>query len=341
MSVAHALGGEVKEVKTRGWPAMFVALPPAGRVPLVIMDAGNNLRVVVTRTLAISESPTKIAARIPEIVTAAQTWMKDRDPQILSLFGVALALSSILEEEFKAPFGVEIPSEATTLELTGANATLDVQPGKVIVRVGSKAHDFMMLKRENVDEHRAKLIESVRAQIACFEHHRVANQRLHDVVPSLAKRLASAMQLPAPSVSIWGTVSHNSCEQATIAFGSREVRIEYVDGVFRVRAGLNGSSGLDTTLDTMDEAKVVAALQLAAGTLTFDDLKPGTRYRVLESYEGLIKGTTVTFLGFNDIDNHYGELEFEHAGKPIKLGGDYSNRYHRPLAETHRYLERM
>lgn len=76
--------------------------------------------------------------------------------------------------------------------------------------------------------------------------------------------------------------------------------------------------------------------------LTLGGLVPGRRYRVLEAIQELQRGATVTFLRFDDIDNHYGRYEFETAGgQRVGVGGDYSTPENSPLAETHRYLEEL
>ncbi len=324
----------------------------------MILDYGHHVRVVVSRTLTVGESPDKLAARVPEIIAAANKWMKDRDPQTLSMFGVALAVTAILEEEFPGRWVASIAGgeEPADVSLSGPSSTsVRVFPGKVIVTAADKVHDLLMIKRENVVDNRARLVEAVRAQIACYEHHAVTNARLHAVAQPLANRLAAALKLPA-KVSFQGEVTHQGCEQASIAFGAHRVVIAYRDGDLRVHAGprvgspanpapgslcgpgLTGSTGYDATLEAMDEALVVEALRFAHRSLTINGLTPRARYRVLESVGPLVKGTVVTFVGLNDIDNHYGELDFELDGKPISIGGDYSSPDHTMLGETHRYL---
>jgi hypothetical protein len=88
-------------------------------------------------------------------------------------------------------------------------------------------------------------------------------------------------------------------------------------------------------------ADVLAAAERWQHTVTLDRLVPGDRYRVKEDIKDLRRGMTVRFVGFHDIDNHYGEYVFEgEDGAVLKVGGDFCEPRRRILAETHRYLVR-
>ncbi len=148
---------------------------------------------------------------------------------------------------------------------------------------------------------------------------------------------------------VTGTTTHDSVECFTLGYdaGKRDrdvVRISAEEDRISVHAGLFGALGFDAELSAVDEVLpgIVAALQKSFVTLTVEDLERGQRYRVLESLQQLEAGTVVEYLGFNDVDNHYGEYEFRSdAGAELKVAGDCSRAESDPLREAYRHLERV
>ena len=75
-------------------------------------------------------------------------------------------------------------------------------------------------------------------------------------------------------------------------------------------------------------------------SLTIERITVGQRYRVLQSIGELREGMVVRFIGFEDIDNHYGVYEFAGPdGSKLAVGGDYSTPRNSPLGQAHRYLK--
>ena len=59
------------------------------------------------------------------------------------------------------------------------------------------------------------------------------------------------------------------------------------------------------------------------------DIKPDEEYLVLSDVGDLKKGESVRFVGFDDVDNHYGIFVFVDAsGRVLEVSGDCSGRDH-------------
>ena len=59
------------------------------------------------------------------------------------------------------------------------------------------------------------------------------------------------------------------------------------------------------------------------------NLVPNERYRVLYDVGDLKKGEIVSFIGFDDVDNHYGIFVFNNdSGKILEVTGDFSGPNH-------------
>lgn len=58
-------------------------------------------------------------------------------------------------------------------------------------------------------------------------------------------------------------------------------------------------------------------------------LQPNATYSVLADLGDLRKGDVVTFVGFDDVDNHYGIFVFTDAnGSVLEVSGDFSGPQH-------------
>ncbi len=59
------------------------------------------------------------------------------------------------------------------------------------------------------------------------------------------------------------------------------------------------------------------------------NLRPNASYTVLADLGDLRQGDVVTFVGFDDVDNHYGIFVFTDAdGNVLEVSGDYSGPEH-------------
>ncbi len=59
------------------------------------------------------------------------------------------------------------------------------------------------------------------------------------------------------------------------------------------------------------------------------DIKPGQEFTVLMDFGDLKKGALVRFVGFDDVDNHFGIFVFTDAkGAVLEVAGDFSGPDH-------------
>jgi len=69
------------------------------------------------------------------------------------------------------------------------------------------------------------------------------------------------------------------------------------------------------------------------------NLKPNPEYLVLENVGDLKKDQLVKFVGFDDVDNHYGIFVFVDAdGKVLEVSGDFSGATHSSMVNLKRAL---
>jgi hypothetical protein len=70
------------------------------------------------------------------------------------------------------------------------------------------------------------------------------------------------------------------------------------------------------------------------------DLRRGEKYVVVNNLCDLKKGTTVSFAGFDDVDNHYGVFVFtDTEGAVLEVSGDFSSPGHGRFIELKQALE--
>jgi hypothetical protein len=102
------------------------------------------------------------------------------------------------------------------------------------------------------------------------------------------------------------------------------------------------SAWIEADVASAEELELVArAIEGGRRRLTARSLVPGERYEVVSDTHGLRAGAAVTFVKFDDIDNHFGRLEFlTDAGEKIFVEGDFSS-VRSPPAQVHRYLKRV
>lgn len=72
------------------------------------------------------------------------------------------------------------------------------------------------------------------------------------------------------------------------------------------------------------------------------NMKPDDAYLVLQDVGELKQGERVIFLGFDDVDNHYGIFVFMDAERRIlEVPGDYSGPNHSHMTDLKRALSKI
>jgi len=338
-TIARALAGEVRELPTEGESARLVVMP-GGRAPVLVRDFPRAVGACVPRGIGIIER-TLDAANVAAVVASARDWLAKGDPDVVSMYGLALAMLALLQTElgerwFARMLGIPDPAD---LWLSGpSDGSVGVFPTQIIVWVGMTARTFPMSTLAELASMRTELLAAVTAQRASYQRHVETSAQIRDAAEPLAKRLTKQLGLAA-KVRIAGVITHNGGEEATIEIGNRKVTIKLEDDVVRIHGGGSGRDGFDGTLDELDAQfdDLVAAVMRAHKQLTLADLEPGARYRVLKAIGQLTAGTVVTFVAYHDIDNHYGEYVFSQGDQELVVGGDYSSD-RTELGQTHRYL---
>lgn len=93
--------------------------------------------------------------------------------------------------------------------------------------------------------------------------------------------------------------------------------------------------------DDAELSEIASCVEAVLTRLRVDGLQVGTRYRVSSDMQGLRAGSIVRFLGLDDVDNHYGRLEFEdELGGHLVVHGDFASE-RSEAARVHRYLMRV
>jgi hypothetical protein len=344
-AIARPLGGEVRALPTDG--VELVVVVPGGRVPVLVREFPSSLGACVPRGVAVvGPVSTFDAARIAELVASARAWLAKRDPEIVSMYGLAIALLDTLatgrgERWIASTPGTPDPTELWLHAPNRDAGSVGVFPTKAVIWLGMTALTFSMTTLAELGAARPRIMAAVAEQRARFERHVAASARISATADALAARLAAHTKLPS-TVSRSGTASYAFAESATIASGTRQVTLTVVDDAIRIHAGLTGKDGFECGIDDLDRDfdLIVAALAEARVKLTVGDLRVRMRYRVREAWQGLAAGDEVTYAGLDDIDNHYGEYLFDTVdGRRITVGGDCSHPESGPLRDVHRYLE--
>lgn len=90
--------------------------------------------------------------------------------------------------------------------------------------------------------------------------------------------------------------------------------------------------------DDAEVLTIASCVDVMLSRLSVDGLEVGGRYRVRTDTQGLRAGSVLRFVRFDDVDNHYGRLEFENErGALIVVEGDFANE-RSLVAQVHRYL---
>jgi len=335
---------------------LVVALPD-GRVPILVRDFGHQLDVCVTQTkvwqLRGAAEPSKA---IRQAGATARLWAESHHEDEATPLEVAVDLAAALDESLGEAWSVSFPGVADPAEawLHGAvhgAASVGVFPGRIAMTVGTARRSVACARRADLPRARAEVVSAVREQLALYRRNAELSSRIDAIAEHLAAGLSTRLAKRCVVRGVLGA-SHWSGAVASIVLekGSPRVLVQIaVDagGSIRAHAGVVGRDGWDGALTDVAEADgaldaIVAAVTASFGKLTIDRLVPGRRYRVRETIQDLVRGSTVRFEIFDDIDNHYGRYVFTaEDGSELAVTGDFSTLSRSPLGETHRYLEEL
>ncbi|HLT36909.1 MAG TPA: hypothetical protein VK034_11510 [Enhygromyxa sp.] len=341
--IATQFGASVREIAQPVASAAVVVLAD-GRMPLLVRDYGHTLSICLSEGRSWSGRGTQISEQtLGEVIAATQAWAESSPAEIATLYAIALELAEALSEALGQHWTVSLPGVPEPREawLRGPEfdaASVGVFVGRAIVWIGGTSREFMIGSRRELERCRERVVAAVREQLAAYRANVAVSELIRARADELAARLSERLAVEC-RVESWSRPTHERAIEARVLDRAIELaRVFARDAQVRVHAGLVGDDGFEGSADQLEA--IVAAIELARKTLTIGRLTPGHRYRVLQDIGELREGMIVRFVGFDDIDNHYGIYEF--AGPDdCKLGvpGDYSTPRNSPLAQTHRYLE--
>ena len=342
--LAIALAGSV-----RGWPEppheLVVELPD-GRVPLLVRGFVGALQVCLDgQTSWHFRSPTPPPETVREIIETASRFADERARDALGSFDVARLLCERLPSVHGAWVasipGVAVPESIALHPRTSHDAAhVAVIAGTTIVPAFAGMFEVATSTRGELERALPDIAAAVHAQMDEFVRNRAISKDMDQLARTLLVRLQEH-GLRRLDLRVLGRPSHMFAANPTITGKDGVVEIFARAGEIVAHAGAVGSAGWEGEGDRalLEIDAIVDALARARDLLTFERLRPGHRYRVLENLHDLRAGATVTFDRFDDIDNHYGVCVFrDESGAELRVGGDYSSPRSSPLAEAHRYL---
>jgi hypothetical protein len=297
--LARATNGVVRTLATDAqYPSFGVEIAPAGCV-ILVRDHGYVTGVSVgMRAWSVSSiepMPADIATEaLRRVATHGfETTMADAS------LALAPALEGAFEErwELSIPGGQPAPTEMWLHPVERRErASVGIFPASVRVPPTMIA---MPVERRLAPLCR-DVIDAVRAQHGAYDRNVVISQECGRVARAIAARFHLTWRVDGPpSPSYFSPIALKLGDEA-----QRELaRVEEIDGVLVVRAGLAKGGWQGPAARALGELDAIGrAIDAMKGVVTMDELREGTRYRVLDSFGGLVKGETVRYMG--PIDNH-------------------------------------
>jgi hypothetical protein len=334
-TLAAELGGHAREVPSDPSGTHVIVLPD-GRMPLLVRDFGHTQGVCLWygRSWSLGAGPLD-ATTLAEIVADTRAWADATSRETVTLYEAALHGAITLSDAFGERWTISFPGVPSPQEAWLHGTQFDAAS----VGVG-RAKAFFVVTRGELASCSERLVATVREQLAAYQTNVALSERVRARAEQLAAKLGERLGI-ACRVDCWTRPTHWGASDAHVLGGPSELaRVFVQSGEVRVHAGLVGDDGWEgSDSDTQFEA-IVAAIEHAARTLTIERITVGHRYRVLQSIGELREGMVVSFIGFDDIDNHYGVYEFAGPdGAKLGVGGDYSTPRNSPLGQAHRYLQ--
>lgn len=331
-ALARELGGAVRELPDPGYP-QYAVVTVDGRVPVVVRSFTGSMAAHVPGGLYEGGRESAFdAAMLATFRAAAFDWLI-KNPDKLSMYGVALALHDGLGE-VGAPWRINIPGTPSPVELSLESPTagwMGVFPHGLV----NYGPGFQIFTRKDVAAALPRLRAEVRGGEASHAHFEAAEAKVDEAALVVITKLATGTMLPTKIER--GAHIDDRRAQARISCGQRPV-VVWLDGeIIRIHVGIAGRKDVECTLDDLTSRmeEIREAVATARATLTVDDLQTGARYRVIAKVGELTAGDEVIYRGYDDIENHYGEHLFDRAdGKRLIVGSSYS-----ALSPAHLYLE--
>jgi hypothetical protein len=346
-TIAAELGGHVRELAVQGDTATFVIVLPDGRVPLLVRDFGHALQICLHGTSTWFAPRGRVdAVMLREAIATTRAWAETEQADGVTLYEIAMQLAMVLQHALEQRWTVSLPGAPDPQEawLRGPDfdaAAVGVFVGRAMVWIRDDPREFTISTRRELVVSSEKIVAAIREQIAAYRANVALSELVRARAEQLAAKLGERLRI-ACRVEIASRPSHwQASEARVLGQSSAELARVFVRNKdVLVHAGLVGEDGWEGTELQLDA--IVEAIERAARTLTIERLLPGHRYRVLADIGQLREGMVVRFVGFDDIDNHYGVYEFEQLdGCKVGVAGDYSSPRHSPLAQAHRYLESL
>ena len=351
-TLAEALGASALELPTESKRSEFVVRLADGRVPTLIRDFGHAIGVCTWGSKTWSLRPSELDPALPELLARARTWTSSTPVDTLTLFELALTLCEWLAEAFGerwvASFpGVAQPSECWLHRANFDASSVGVFPGRVRLAIGPLDEDGFEARaatRVEFEAARPEILAAARRQADAYARNLELAATIDALAEALRVGLGDALG-SACELRRWTRPTHESPGHVLVQAGARELVSVFAQADrVRVHAGLPGRDGweAEVELDAIPWPAMLAALSVERASLTIDEIRVGHHYRVVASIQGLREGMVVRFVGFDDIDNHYGRYEFiTRAGEAVAVSGDFSTLRNSPLGEAHRFLERI
>lgn len=336
----------MREVPEQPGATAFVVVLADGSVPLLVREFGQVSWISLHWTRSWSSPGGKpSAATLQEVVAATRAWAESGASKGVTLYEIALhvadRLSDALGERWTISFpGVADPREAWLHGLEFDAAAVGVFPGRAMVWLGKNPREFEIGSRGELTTRGEGIVAAVREQLAAYRGNVAISEQIRHRAEDLASRLGERLGVVC-RVEVGHRPTHAQAIEAAIFDASIELARVFGRGkVVRIHAGLVGDEGWEGSDADGNFEAIVAAIEVARRTLTIERLVVGHDYRVIKSIGELRKGMIVRFVGFDDVDNHYGIYQFADSdGRTLGVPGDYSTPRNSPLGQAHRYLE--
>lgn len=353
--LAQAVGGQVLRLPCEGRDAACLVQLVGGEVPVLVRDFFNGsvgLSVSGGQSWGWTQAQDLTTHR-SEILAAIEAWAQAHPGQV-TMWMCADRLVQALSSTYQVPFEARIPGTPNPNELwlhgpDPAEASVGVFTDRVVVWVEDEMHEVRAAGVSELQALETEVIRLVNQQLGLHTTNLELSAQVDVHCPALTQSLCeqlSSKEAPAFTWRRFGASGHDGVADGVISWTdsrrrSQEVaRLSVRDGVLWVRAGLFGAQGVDAVLRWPDDRdEIVSAVQTWMQALTPQRLKAGCHYRVLAAFSDFSPGDIVTYLGFDDIDNHCGCYEFQlQEGPTSRVCGDCSNPASNPLRRVHELL---
>lgn len=346
--LATRYGGRVVEVEASDLETSLAIELPGGRVPALIRGYRRAFGVWVPGRLGHLDAPRASGADLlARAERAIRTFVDSTAESESTLIELALRVRERLDAEFGERFSVGFPGVAEPSEVwlhpsDHDTASVGVFPGRLIVWVDSEAHEARVPARDALAPALDAVVRGVALQRERYREHVAASAEVVALGQRLVERLGAALGRSFESVLEFRPTHSGATRARLVERGTRravaEVRAQRTDVSVELVPG--ASAPIASTAIDADFERFAESVRRSLDRLSLDGLVRGARYRVRDAIGGLLPGVCVTFLGFEDVDNHYGAYRFRAVdGAEVSVTGDFSAPHRHAFYATDRYLE--